>query len=74
MRYETRADGWPLCPHCGKDELWSPLIPNPIDSKPPVSAYIEAGLRCYRCGWASDDQVKQSQAMFRIAIAQPESR
>lgn len=24
--YKTRADGWPLCPSCGEDELWSPLV------------------------------------------------
>lgn len=51
---EYRADGWPLCPSCGEDELWSPLLPDPIDSKPPISAYIAAGLRCYRCNWSND--------------------
>ena len=60
---EFRADGWPLCPVCGEDELWSPLAPGDpgwpnLDDKPPVAAYIAAGLRCYRCGWASEEVSK----------------
>lgn len=51
---EYRADGWPLCPNCGEDELWSPLIPDPIDSKPSIADYIAAGLRCYLCGWTKE--------------------
>jgi predicted RNA-binding Zn-ribbon protein involved in translation (DUF1610 family) len=36
-----RADGWPLCPQCGEDELWSRAIPaRPTDE-----------LTCYLCGW-----------------------
>lgn len=38
---ERRKDGWPLCPRCGEDELWSN---EPHDG----NAYI-AG--CYRCTW-----------------------
>ncbi|HEV8474577.1 MAG TPA: hypothetical protein VGR82_17500 [Methylomirabilota bacterium] len=38
---EYRADGWPLCPRCGDDELWSREVP--------VSASDE--LTCYLCGW-----------------------
>lgn len=48
--FERRADGWPLCPHCGEDELWSPLIWDG-DEKPPLQDFIDAGLNCYYCGW-----------------------
>lgn len=48
-----RADGWPLCPRCEEDELWSPLAWDGEGERPPVSAYIAAGLRCYYCGWSS---------------------
>lgn len=47
-----RADGWPLCPICEEDELWSPLIWDGEGEQPSVAAYIAAGLRCYRCGYA----------------------
>lgn len=57
MIKEYRKDGWPLCPYCGEDELWSPLIPEPIDSHPPVADYIAAGLSCYRCGWSNEPPV-----------------
>ncbi len=37
-----RADGWPLCPSCGEDELYSlQLYPKITDQ-----------LACYRCGWS----------------------
>lgn len=48
--FERRADGWPLCPHCGEDELWSPLTWDG-DEKPPLQDFVNAGLSCYYCGW-----------------------
>ena len=38
---QRRPDGWPLCPRCGEDELYSPAIP-------PTEATI---VRCDACGW-----------------------
>jgi hypothetical protein len=36
-----RKDGWPLCPKCGEDELFSQQHPaRPTDA-----------LACYRCDW-----------------------
>lgn len=37
---EWRKDGWPLCPLCGDDELYSLEIP----------ATAETIRACYRCG------------------------
>jgi uncharacterized protein (DUF983 family) len=48
---EYRRDGWPRCPRCGEDELWSRLWWDGEDKRPPVQAWIDAGLRCYRCQW-----------------------
>jgi len=40
-RHKYRADGWPLCPSCGDDELTSlELQPKPTDD-----------LTCLLCGW-----------------------
>lgn len=36
-----RADGWPLCPHCENDELYSLHVP----------ATIRTICGCYACGW-----------------------
>jgi predicted RNA-binding Zn-ribbon protein involved in translation (DUF1610 family) len=36
-----REDGWPLCPGCGEDELWSNTVP----------ATVETIVCCLRCGW-----------------------
>lgn len=52
--YATRADGWPLCPMCHEDELWSPFAWDGTDPKPPMQAWIDAGLRCYACLWERD--------------------
>ena len=49
---EYRADGWPLCPCCGEDELWSALNWNGEGDRPPLSDYIAAGLVCYYCNWS----------------------
>ena len=49
---EYRADGWPLCPCCEEDELWSPLVWDGEGERPPIAAYVAAGLRCYRCDWS----------------------
>lgn len=38
---ESRPDGWPLCPGCGEDELWS------AETYP--SRLRIAG--CYACPW-----------------------
>lgn len=50
---EYRADGWPICPRCEEDELWSPLRWDGEGEKPPIQAYIDAGLTCYLCGWTN---------------------
>lgn len=47
-----RPDGWPCCPQCDEDELWSPFLPKPPDYRPgTLEEYVAAGLRCYLCGW-----------------------
>lgn len=50
---EYRADGWPLCPQCEEDELYSLLQWNGEGERPPLADYIAAGLRCYCCWWCS---------------------
>jgi hypothetical protein len=36
-----RADGWPYCPQCDEDELWSAA----------TYATVETIVGCYSCGW-----------------------
>lgn len=52
-RYETRKDGWPLCPVCGEDELFSLFYWDGEGERPPMQAWIDAGLRCYKCSYDS---------------------
>ena len=47
-RFRRRADGWPLCPSCGEDELWSAFIPWTAAEKT-MANYLALELRCYRC-------------------------
>lgn len=56
--HEHRPDGWPLCPSCGEDELYSRFLPDlpMLDAGPEdalLKAYLESGVKCYRCGWES---------------------
>jgi hypothetical protein len=53
--WEKRADGWPFCPRCGEDELWSGLAWDGKGERPSMKAYIMAGLTCYKCNWKSED-------------------
>lgn len=52
---EFRPDGWPLCPRCGEDELYSLFLCADIDKKPTQEELIADGLRCYSCHWASQE-------------------
>ena len=47
-----RRDGWPLCPGCGEDELWTPWTP-PEGCEANLDDYIANKLSCLRCGWRS---------------------
>lgn len=44
---EYREDGWPLCPRCKEDELWTPGMP----SSDELVDHFKCEFRCYRCGW-----------------------
>jgi len=52
---EFRADGWPFCPQCEDDELWSRahMAWDGSGEKPTVEHGIRSGMKCYRCGWES---------------------
>jgi hypothetical protein len=47
--YFTRADGWPLCPVCEEDELYSLFNWDGRGEKPPLEAWLDDGLKCYLC-------------------------
>lgn len=49
---EYRADGWPLCPWCGEDELWSNFMEKPPDYTGTLEQYLACELRCYLCNWS----------------------
>jgi hypothetical protein len=42
-----RLDGWPLCPGCGKDELWG--IPSTEQNSDGKQLWVIQS--CYLCGW-----------------------
>lgn len=49
---EYRKDGWPLCPRCEEDELYSFLMLGWTKPEPPsVAECIATGMMCYRCSW-----------------------
>lgn len=57
-RYKKHSpDGWPLCPNCGEDRLYSPLTLRLFVTGVPLSvAQAEAaGMECTRCGWMSEE-------------------
>jgi hypothetical protein len=52
---EFREDGWPLCPRCGEDELWSLVMMRWMGEgeRPTVQQCIDGGMRCYLCSFDS---------------------
>jgi hypothetical protein len=45
---EFRKDGWPLCPRCGEDELYSLRWMGP-DPPPSLGEFIDTIEGCYSC-------------------------
>lgn len=61
---EFRRDGWPLCPRCEEDELYSFLMLGWTKDDPPtVRQCIETGMKCYRCSWDSTVDYKAVAAL-----------
>lgn len=52
---EFRPDGWPLCPQCGEDELYSELMLDYLGEgeRPIVQDCIAGEMACYYCNWSS---------------------
>ena len=59
--YEYRRDGWPLCPNCGEDELWSRAL-HPVATDP---------LRCYVCGWTGQVPARSDATEGRAEASTP---
>jgi hypothetical protein len=58
---EFRKDGWPFCPVCEEDELYS-VVMLAYDGKgeqPTLEECLANEMRCYRCNWSSEGQVKK---------------
>ena len=52
---EFRADGWPLCPQCENDEVYSSLLLGWTESRVPTMNEIADGhFGCYACSWEVD--------------------
>jgi hypothetical protein len=49
---EYREDGWPLCPRCGEDELYTLMPARQQARRPFLGRYFEHRFRCYLCSWA----------------------
>lgn len=68
---EFRKDGFPLCPCCGEDELYS-LYANTKHCMErqlkgetvSLEETLEYPFACYRCNWASDDDLELLGAMI----------
>jgi hypothetical protein len=54
MTQEFRRDGWPLCPRCEEDELYSVAMLrwNGLGERPTLTACLKEEFRCYRCNWS----------------------
>lgn len=53
---EFRKDGWPLCPACGEEELWSGLMMrwDGEGERPTLDECLAQDFGCYACGWNSE--------------------
>lgn len=57
MDYGYRRDGFPTCPICTEDELFSHAIfawarkGGRDEDRPTMTALFQMPFGCYRCGW-----------------------
>jgi hypothetical protein len=53
---EHRKDGWPLCPRCGEDELFSAIcgVIKPDMRQPTLEECLSNGFACMNCDWTDD--------------------
>ena len=54
---EFRKDGWPLCPRCGEEELYSRVMIAWMGEgeRPTLEDCLKGAMTCYRCNWSSDN-------------------
>jgi hypothetical protein len=59
---EFRKDGWPFCPRCEEDELYSVYLNTSQGmnrqkngEQIPVEELLKYPFRCYRCNWRNDE-------------------
>lgn len=52
---EFRQDGWPLCPNCGEDELYSQIMLawTGTGERPTMQECVDGEMTCYKCNWNS---------------------
>lgn len=62
MYADFRQDGWPLCPFCKEDELYSVLMLKCTSDadRPTILQCMRNVMRCYRCSWASDSPLRNT--------------
>ena len=53
---EFRKDGWPLCPQCGEEELYSGagMAYNGQGERPTLAQDYFSGFTCYKCNWSNE--------------------
>lgn len=63
---EFRKDGWPYCPNCEEDELYSYLMLGWVKPEPPtLEQCLLHGMKCYRCSWESSGMNAFGNKCFR---------
>lgn len=62
--YEFRRDGWPFCPQCGEDEVYSVKSLSWIEPRrPTLEELAGGGFRCYACDWSIERLVTRAEAV-----------
>lgn len=62
---EFREDGFPLCPDCGQDELYSTLLQSLRGTVlPSLEKILEEQMKCYYCGFDSLVASETTPAIF----------
>jgi len=55
---EFRQDGWPMCPRCGEDELYSSIMLywDGEGLRPSIEDCLAGHMGCYKCGWQKSEE------------------
>lgn len=68
---DFRDDGFPLCPQCDQDELYSHVVRHwnsvrAISPMPAIQEILKGDFTCYACNWTSEKPLTPAETVSEL--------